>query len=105
MFGSCAEPTIWSRSVFSTTIVSTFVTATGLAASDPQPVWSTTARDGAAPAEPERQASNIAIAQTVVLMECPIAEPPLVRVSLAQAVRRYHGPGRRRGRATHSGGL
>src|SRR6185312_10974580 len=77
MFGACADPTIWSRSVFSMTIVSTFVTGAGLAARDPQPVWSTAAACGAAPAEPAKPASNIAIAQTVVLMEMPCPPSPL----------------------------
>jgi hypothetical protein len=59
------------------TIVSTFVTGTGLAASDPQPVWSTAAACGAAPAEPEKQATYIAIAQTAVFMEMPYPPSPL----------------------------
>src|SRR6185437_1658561 len=84
MFGAWDDPTIWSRSVFSMTIVSTFVTGTGLAASEPQPVWPTAADGVAAPAEPDRQASNIAIAQTAVFMECLSPEPTSVRVSLAQ---------------------
>src|SRR5690349_3082035 len=93
MFGACAEPTIWSRSVFSMTIVSTLVTGTGLAAGDPQPVGPTAAARGAAPAEPAKQASNIAIAQTVVFMECPIPEPTPVRISLAQvAALPWSGP-------------
>src|SRR6185312_8560001 len=79
MFGAWGEPTIESRSVFSTMIVSTFVTGAGLADSEPHPVWSTAAGAAAAPAEPENQASNIAIAQTVVFMACPGPSPARVR--------------------------